>query len=73
MPTIKSPSFGPKCPNHGSFLEGIGFPMPSKGVGMCPVSGAEFAFEVEVDEDTVVNDKFGVPQKRVGWRLSGKE
>ncbi len=37
------------CPNHGEPLEGIGFPMPSKGTGICPVSGVRFDYEVEID------------------------
>lgn len=74
MPIISTTStFGPTCPNHGSMLEGIDFPMPSKGVGVCPISKAEFAFEVEVDEDTIVNDKFENQTKKVGWKINGND
>jgi hypothetical protein len=67
------PKYGPKCPNHGCPLDGIGFPMPSKGTGICPVSGAPFDFEVEVDETTVRKDKDGNQVKDVGWNINGND
>ncbi len=49
------------CPNHGCPLDGIGWPMPKKGTGICPVSGSPFDYVIEVDEseDKMVIDKFG--------------
>lgn len=67
------PSFTPKCPNHGSTLEGCGFPLPAKGTGICPVSGCPFDFEVEIDQQKMVKDKDGNLKPEVGWRLSGEE
>ncbi len=71
--TQTKPSFGAKCPNHGEFLEGIPFPHPEKGSGICPVSGASFAYEVEVDQTKVVQDKEGNLTKKIDWKLTGKE
>lgn len=70
---MNKPSRGPKCPNHGEYLEGIGFPMPQKGSGICPVSGARFEFEIEVDEEKVVLDKYGNLSKSMDWKVDGKE
>jgi hypothetical protein len=67
------PSSKPQCPNHAVALEGCGFPLPKKGVGMCPVSGAEFEFEVDVNETEVVQDKFGNLIKKPKWNLTGEE
>lgn len=70
---MNTPSFKPKCPNHGEPLEGCGFPLPQKGVGICPVSGYPFEFEVETDEETVQKDKFGNIVKKLDWKLTGEE
>lgn len=70
---MQKPSFKPCCPNHGEPLEGIPFPMPSKGVGICPVSGCPFEFEVETDETKIIIDKNGTPNKSVGWKVTGEE
>lgn len=67
------PSFPVRCPNHGVKLEGMPFPLPARGVGMCPVSGADFEFEVEIDETKVRVDKNGNSIKEVGWKLTGTE
>jgi len=69
----RPPSFKPRCPNHGEPLDGCGFPMPSKGVGICPVSGVPFEFAVEVDENKTVKDKDGNLVKAIGWKVSGNE
>lgn len=63
----------PCCPNHGEPLEGIGFPIPKKGEGMCPISGAHFAFEAESDETTTRKDKFGRIIKDINWNVTGEE
>lgn len=65
----------PLCPNHGCPLEGMGFPMPAKGEGMCPVSGAHFAYEVDIDESKVreVKDKNGNITKVSDWKVSGND
>jgi hypothetical protein len=74
MSVIKTtPSYSPKCPNHGVALEGMGFPMKSKGVGKCPISGADFEFEATLDEDKVVMDKDGNTTKAAGWRVDGND
>lgn len=71
---IKStPSYTPKCPNHGSPLEDCGFPLPERGVGTCPVSGARFAFEAEVQEEKMVKDKDGNMTKAVEWSVKGND
>jgi len=70
---MSTPTFGPRCPNHGEFLDGIGFPMPKKGTGICPVSGCPFDFEIELDEDKIVMDKFGKPIKHKDWNVTGDE
>lgn len=72
---IKPPSYGPKCPNHGCPLEGMGFPMPKKGVGICQISGAPFEYEIDTDESThtVKQDKFGNTFKEAPWKLKGEE
>lgn len=70
---MNKPTFGPKCPNHGEYLEGIGFPMPEQGVGICPVSGAPFEFSIEVDQDITVVDKDGNVTKQTKWHLDGSE
>lgn len=74
MAEIKA-SGKPKCPNHGAYLEGLGFPMKSKGTGMCPISGASFEYEVDLDEATYkeVLDKNGNITKVPQWKLTGEE
>lgn len=67
------PSYKPFCPNHGCALEGTGFPLPNKGEGICPVSGAHFQFEAEVDQERTVKGKDGSIQKKLDWKLSGDE
>lgn len=71
------PSFTPLCPNHGCALEGCGFPLPKKGEGICPESGAHFQFEVEVDDDKMVGgtkkDKNGNIIKGSSWKVIGDE
>ncbi len=70
-----TPSHAPRCPNHNCPLDGIGFPMPRKGEGMCPVSGAHFAFEVEGDELKQKEgvDKFGNKVKVADWKVEGND
>lgn len=74
---VKVPSWKPKCPNHGCALEGCGFPLPKKGTGKCPVSGVDFDFEVEVDDDKMVGgmkkDKDGNMVKGSSWKVVGEE
>jgi len=67
------PSFRPCCPNHGEPLEGLPFPIPSKGTGKCPVSGCDFDYEVETDQEIVSQDKFGNTTKTLGWNVQGEE
>lgn len=70
---MNTPSWKPKCPNHSEPLEGIPFPIPSKGTGICPVSGCPFDYEVETDQETVSNDKFGNVTKNLKWNVTGEE
>jgi hypothetical protein len=70
---MNKPTRGPKCPNHGEYLEGVPFPLPEKGTGMCPVSGAEFEFELHLDDEKIVKDKFGNLSKSVDWKVDGEE
>lgn len=70
---MNKPSYKPKCPNHHVELEECGFPLPAKGTGKCPVSGADFDFEVDIDEFEMVRDKDGNMTKRPKWSLSGEE
>lgn len=39
--------FGPRCPNHGVVLVDR-----SKGVGICPISGARFSYDEDNAEKT---------------------
>lgn len=61
----------PCCPNHGEPLDGVGYPIPRKGEGICPVSGAHFDFEISLDQESVEYEKDHagnlkpVPQYRV--------
>lgn len=74
MITIKTtPSYSPTCPNHGCALEGCGFPLPAKGEGICPVSGAHFEFEVDTDDMKLGKDKNGNVTKIAKWKLQGNE
>lgn len=66
-------TFGPRCPNHHEILEGIGFPVPKKGTGRCPVSKCMFAFEINMDETTMVKDKEGNMVKDIKWKLEGND
>ncbi len=67
--------FGPVCPNHGEPLEGIGFPMPKKGTGICPVSGCPFDYVIELDDDVtkMVKDKEGNLTKATKIKVTGEE
>ena len=73
------PKGRPCCPNHGEPLEGIPFPMPSKGTGMCPISGCSFDYEIEVDPEEAhmvyERNSAGNMKKVPGskWKLSGNE
>lgn len=71
------PSWTPKCPNHHCALEGVGFPLPKKGTGRCPVSGVPFSFEVDQSEDVmaggVKKDKNGNIIKGAQWKVTGDE
>lgn len=70
---LKTPSFRPCCPNHGEPLVDIPFPMPAKGIGICPVSGFSFEYEVELDEDKIIKDKDGNLSKATKWKVDGQE
>ncbi len=63
------------CPNHGCPLEGLGFPIPKKGVGMCPISGASFEYEAEGDEQKmqIGKDKNGRMIKIAPYIITGTE
>jgi hypothetical protein len=62
------------CPNHGCPLDlGGAFPVPQKGVGICPVSGAEFSFQATYDENKTIKLKDGTLVKQPVWEISGSE
>lgn len=63
----------PSCPNHGEPLEGIGFPIPRKGTGTCPISGVPFDFEADFDQHAVIKDKDGNLTKAPIWQMTGDE
>lgn len=73
--TIIKPSGKPTCPNHGCPLDGLGFPMPAKGIGICPVSGASFEYEIDLEESKMQNvqDKDGNITKAPSWKMKGEE
>lgn len=66
---------GPKCPNHGAPLEGMGFPVPKQGTGICPVSGVPFEYTIEADDDEtkVTVDKFGNKVKGTKIKVTGND
>jgi len=71
-----NPSHKPQCPNHGCALEGCGFPLPKRGTGRCPVSGASFDLGVDIQEGEMemVKDKFGVLRpKPADWKVIGND
>lgn len=72
---VLSPNTKILCPNHGCPLEGCGFPLPKRGTGTCPVSGAEFSFVAEFDEekDKITKDKNGNLVKQEKWKLTGND
>lgn len=70
---MDKPTTGPVCPNHGCRLEGLPFPLPKKGTGMCPKSGYSFDYEIEGDDSHMTQDKFGNPSKVFEWKVSGDE
>lgn len=63
----------PKCPNHQVDLTQCGFPIPPKGQGVCPVSGASFSFEVEIDETKMQVDKEGNVTKGTKFKITGDD
>ncbi len=67
------PSGKPSCPNHGCPLTDIPYPIPSKGVGICPVRGCPFEFEVEVDGHETKVDTAGNKIKATKWVAKGDE
>ncbi len=75
-PINTTPSHRPLCPNHGVPLDGIGFPIPAKGEGQCPVSGVMFAFEVDIQEgeQEMIKDKSGNLKPKPGdWKVTGND
>lgn len=69
----RTPGFKPRCPNHNVELDGLPWPLPRKGEGICPISKCHFSFEVEVDEEKLVKDKNGNMVPTVGWSVNGEE
>lgn len=63
------------CPNHSEPLEGLPNPLPSKGEGMCPISGAMFAYEVDLEsgETTYIKDKNGNLVPVPTYKVTGEE
>lgn len=75
MPIIQAPSYGPRCPNHNCLLEGMGFPMPKRGTGICPVSKCPFDYQIDTDEShaRITRDKDGNMLKEGTWIVSGDD
>lgn len=67
---MNTPSWRPKCPVCGSVLEGIPFPMPSKGVGRCPAAG-NYEYEADTNNERVGKDKNGNVTKKLDWKVDG--
>lgn len=65
----------PRCPNHDVELTQCGFPLPQKGQGVCPVSGATFAFEADVgeQEEQIKLDRDGKPIIEKKWKITGSD
>lgn len=63
--------FGPMCPVCKIALEGVGFPLPKKGKGLCP-NGGMYEFEIETNEndEEVKKDKFGNIMKDKKFKIS---
>lgn len=38
--------YGPRCPICGTFLSGMGMPIPAKGKGYCGSGGIYFTYEL---------------------------
>jgi hypothetical protein len=70
---MRTPTFVPKCPNHGEPLYDVPFPLPEKGTGICPVSNCPFDFTAEVEKDAVAVDKNGNLTKKVSWNVQGND
>lgn len=66
-----TPSGIVKCPNHNCALEGIPFPMPQKGTGICPVSKCKFEYESKLDPMETVVLKDGTVEKMPYWEVHG--
>lgn len=66
-------TYRPKCPNHHEPLEGLPFPLEEKGTGICPVSGVPFSYQVELDDNKIVQNKDGSLQPEKGWKVEGDE
>lgn len=68
-------SHRPQCPNHKVDLKQTGFPLPAKGQGVCPVSGASFTFEADSAEvgQEVRLDRDGKPIVSKSWKITGSD
>lgn len=66
---------GIECPNHKEPLEGLPFPITKKGIGKCPVSGVDFEYEANLDEDknSTAVDKFGNKLKSQTYTVTGDD
>lgn len=72
-----APNTKPQCPNHHVDLVDLGFPIPRKGKGTCPVSNQKFDFEVDTEvlesEQEVKIDKNGKPYFATKWIIEGDD
>ncbi len=64
---------GPRCPNHHVELVGLPNPLTEKGQATCPISGAEFEYEVELDKEEMKQDSKGNIIKVPKWKTEGQE
>lgn len=66
---MTTPSYTPMCPVCHIPLTGVGFPLPTTGVGRCP-NGGLYAYKVDVDELETKKDKFGNPMRDMKWNVA---
>lgn len=75
LPNKNKMSHGIKCPNHHVELTQLGFPIPAKGQGVCPVSGASFDFvaDTQGESDTMTIDSKGNKIPAKNWKVIGND
>lgn len=62
-----------KCPNHGEPLEGVESPLPTKGIGICPVSKCPFHFEANPESKKLRVNSRGEYEEVCEYTINGKD